>query len=86
MYQIEYLTNLLHIFLKSGNFTIWNFYINHNVLIPRQDTELLVDLIIKKYDEQKKIDILDLGTGSGAIGIALGINLKMPIYYLAIFH
>ena len=66
---------LAHI-LKEWKFYDMDFHINTNVLIPRQDTELLVDLIIKKYDEQKKIDILDLGTGSGAIGIALGNRFK----------
>ena len=58
-------------------FKEWKFYdmglhINSNVLIPRQDTELLVDLIINQHNDQGKINILDLGTGSGAIGIALG--------------
>jgi len=58
-------------------FKEWKFYgmelhINPNVLIPRQDTELLVDLIINQHNDQEKINILDLGTGSGAIGIALG--------------
>ena len=62
-------------------FKEWKFYdmelhINPNVLIPRQDTELLVDLIINQHDDQGKIDILDLGTGSGAIGIALGNRFK----------
>ncbi len=62
-------------------FKEWKFYdmdlhVTPNVLIPRQDTELLVDLIIHQYDEQEKINILDLGTGSGAIGIALGNKFK----------
>ena len=62
-------------------FKEWKFYgmelhINPNVLIPRQDTELLVDLIINQHNDQGKIDILDLGTGSGAIGIALGNRFK----------
>ena len=62
-------------------FKEWKFYdmelhINPNVLIPRQDTELLVDLIINQHNDQGKIDILDLGTGSGAIGIALGNKFK----------
>ncbi|MDB4039863.1 peptide chain release factor N(5)-glutamine methyltransferase [Methylophilaceae bacterium] len=66
---------LAYIF-KEWKFYDMKFYINSNVLIPRQDTELLVDLIIKEYDKQKKIDILDLGTGSGAIGIVLGNKFK----------
>ena len=56
-----------------------NFYgniikVNKDALIPRFETELLVDLTIKKikkYFPNKKIDILDLGTGSGCIAISL---------------
>ena len=66
---------LAYIF-KEWKFYDMEFHINTNVLIPRQDTELLVDLIIKEYDEQEKIDILDLGTGSGVIGIVLGNRFK----------
>jgi release factor glutamine methyltransferase len=66
---------LAHI-LKEWKFYDMEFHINTNVLIPRQDTELLVDLIIKKYDDQKNMSVLDLGTGSGAIGIALGNTFK----------
>jgi release factor glutamine methyltransferase len=66
---------LAYIF-KEWKFYDMEFHINSNVLIPRQDTELLVDLIIEKYDKQRKIDILDLGTGSGAIGIVLGNKFK----------
>ena len=66
---------LAYIF-KEWKFYNMEFHINSNVLIPRQDTELLVDLIIEKYDKQRKIDILDLGTGSGVIGIVLGNKFK----------
>ena len=66
---------LAHI-LKEWKFYDLEFYIDQNVLIPRQDTELLVDLIIKQYKDHAKLDILDLGTGSGAIGITLGKKFK----------
>ncbi len=48
-------------------------YVNKNVLIPRFETELLVDKTIRyiKNNYQEKIDILDLATGSGCIGITL---------------
>ena len=66
---------LAHI-LKEWKFYDIELHINSNVLIPRQDTELLIDLIREKYSNHEKIDILDLGTGSGAIGIALGKNFQ----------
>ncbi len=49
-------------------------YLNSSVLIPRPETEELVDLIIKE-NKNKKIAILDIGTGSGAIAISLAKNL-----------
>ena len=47
-----------------------NFYVDENVLIPQPDTETLVEEVINEYKE-KKCDILDLCTGSGAIAISL---------------
>ena len=48
-----------------------NFYVDQNVLIPRPDTEVLVEEIMKLYDKQKKLSILDVGTGSGCIIISI---------------
>jgi len=46
------------------------------VLIPRQETEELVDLIIKENSDFKNLKILDIGTGSGCIAISLAANLN----------
>lgn len=50
------------------------FLVNHNVLIPRQETEELVDNVIKmcyKIFGKRKINVVDVGTGSGAIAVTL---------------
>lgn len=55
-----------------------SFYVNENTLIPRPETEELVDWIIKqsKGESQKaNIKILDIGTGSGCIAISLAKNI-----------
>ena len=66
---------LAYIF-KEWKFYDMKFFLTNNVLIPRQDTELVIDLILEKYHRQKNIDILDLGAGSGVIGIVLANKFK----------
>jgi release factor glutamine methyltransferase len=61
---------LAYIF-KEWDFYGETFYIDEHVLIPRQDTELLIDIVLNKYKKEIKMNICDLGTGSGIIGITL---------------
>ena len=54
------------------------FYVNEHTLIPRPETEELVDWIFateKKNDKKEKLTILDIGTGTGCIPISLKKNL-----------
>lgn len=48
------------------------FFVNENTLIPRPETEELVELIRNDYPQNKDLSIIDLGTGSGCIPISLG--------------
>ena len=64
--------------LGKTSFYGLEFEVNANVLIPRSETEELVDWILKSQKskvESQKIRILDIGTGSGCIAIALAKNL-----------
>ncbi len=51
------------------------FELSADVLIPRPETEELVDLIIKENRNTKDLKILDIGTGSGCIAVSLKKNL-----------
>ena len=51
------------------------FFVNSSVLIPRQETEILVEEIIERNKNNPSIKILDIGTGSGNIAISLAKNL-----------
>jgi len=57
----------------TGNREFWSrdFHVTPDVLIPRPDTELLVELSLKLIPPDKPIKIIDLGTGSGIIAITL---------------
>ena len=49
----------------------YKFYVNKSVLIPRPDTELVIEEFLKLVSKNKSIKILDIGTGSGCIVISL---------------
>jgi release factor glutamine methyltransferase len=58
--------------IKEKEFYSLNFFVNKNVLIPRPETELLIELGI--YYSESNTKLLDLCTGSGAIAISLKYN------------
>ena len=60
----------LQYILKSQEFMGLSFYVDENVLVPRQDTEVLVETILEKM-KNKPFSALDIGTGSGCIALTL---------------
>lgn len=63
-YPLQYITN-------HQEFMKLDFYVDENVLIPRADTEILVEEVISNCEKNKEYKVLDLCTGSGAIGISI---------------
>ena len=61
----------------TGNVEFYglDFLISPSVLIPRPETELLVENLIDSVKTENEIQILDIGTGCGNIGIAVATNL-----------
>lgn len=55
----------------AAHFYGLEYFVDKNVLIPRQETEILVDSIIKRFRNYTNLQILDIGTGSGCIAISL---------------
>lgn len=64
--------------INSQEFMGFMFYVDENVLIPQPDTEILVEEVINivKNNFSDKVKILDLCTGSGAIGISIAKLLE----------
>lgn len=61
---------------KEAYFYGMKFFVNENVLIPRQDTEVLVEQVLSLSKEKENLKLLDMCTGSGCILLALLANLK----------
>lgn len=68
-----------YIFGKT-NFYGLDFIVNENVLIPRLDTEILVEKLIEEIKSRSgNVKILDIGTGSGAIAITVAKETKAKV-------
>lgn len=61
--------------LGVADFYGLKFKVDEHVLIPRPETEELVDLIIREQKYKQELSVLDIGTGSGCIAVALKKNL-----------
>ena len=80
--------------INKKEFWKQNFYVDKNVLIPRPDTEILVEETLKLADKSSSLNILDIGTGSGCILLSIlnerifffgtGIDISKSYHYLLI--
>jgi release factor glutamine methyltransferase len=65
--------------IKKKSFYDHDFFVNEDVLIPRPETELLIDVCFEKLDKEKIQNIFEIGTGSGIIPIILAGLFKNSI-------
>ena len=61
---------------KRKEFWSLGFNVNHNVLIPRPETETIVEQVVRNFKGKGSLNILDIGTGSGCILLSILKELK----------
>ncbi|MDP6440897.1 MAG: peptide chain release factor N(5)-glutamine methyltransferase [Pelagibacteraceae bacterium] len=61
---------------KRKEFWSLGFNVNHNVLIPRPETETIVEQVVRRFKNKSSLNILDIGTGSGCILLSILKELK----------
>ena len=66
-YPLQYITHKQYFFKEQ-------YYVDENVLIPRQDSEILVEKALEYIQAEQITKIIDLCTGSGALGISIAKN------------
>ncbi len=69
----------LQYILGEAEFFSLPFYVDENVMIPRPETEILVEKVLKyvnKFFENRRVTIYDIGTGSGCIAVSLAYNIS----------
>jgi release factor glutamine methyltransferase len=73
-YPLQYLTG-------RQEFMSLEFQVTPAVLIPRQDTEVVVEAVLQRLDPGRRLQVADCGTGSGAIAISLAHYLPLAVVY-----
>jgi release factor glutamine methyltransferase len=68
-YPLEYI-------LSKVSFYGYDFFINENVLIPRPETELLIDNAVKILKDIQSPKVIEIGVGSGVISILLALLIQ----------
>lgn len=68
-YPLQYITHKQYFFNEQ-------YYVDENVLIPRQDSEILVEKALEYIEKENITKMIDLCTGSGALGISIAKNAK----------
>lgn len=71
---LQYVTN-------TQEFMGMEFFVDENVLIPRADTEVLVEEVLSIIGTQENLEILDMCTGSGAIAVSIAKNTNNCLVY-----
>ncbi len=61
---VAYLTNYKEFWKQK-------YFVNKDVLIPRPDTEVLIEETLMMYGKEKRLKILDIGTGSGCLLLSI---------------
>ena len=62
--------------IKKKEFWSLGFNVNHNVLIPRPETETIVEQVVRRFKGKGSLNILDIGTGSGCILLSILKELR----------
>lgn len=68
-------------FLGYAYFLGRKFVVNQRVLIPRRETECLVDSVVREQAGRTKLRLLDVGTGTGCVAISLAHGLHEPLVH-----
>ena len=71
-YPLEYIIN-------KKSFFGYDFYVDENVLIPRPETEELVQWVIDDNNTNDRKKLIDLGAGSGCIGISISKTISLDV-------